>query len=289
MGNEFMKADASLERDLQKAATPEEIRELLERAVSRSNLGVRRDEQTGRFVSAPTAENPPAEEQAHVFSKKITINGNEVTVEAASELELERQVGQAYKTAAELRPAEPVTPPSERRKSSVEIAQELLDREDLDRQFHTGLMTTEEYLERTHAVDNYLAAKGLDVDELVGRQLAQSWSEATDAFLQGPGADWPGGAANLKIIGLKIQELGLMEAPDKVAALTQAYKAMKDEGIVFQTEPSEEQILAATEGLTPQQILEQWKNAQGSDPDRANQEFMRSFSSTGSSSSLFGK
>jgi len=287
--NVFMQADAALERDLKKAATPEEIRELLERAVSRSNLGVRRDEQTGRFVSAQTAETqPPAEEQhedaGHVFSKVLKIHGQEITVEAASELELERQVTQAYRIAEAVRPSgEEVTP----RQRQSDAAVEAMNQVELKLQFQRGEISPADYIEKSGALDSALAARGFDLEAAANKQTEQDWAAATDEFLNGPGSDWPGGAANLKIIGTQILAMGLQDAPDKVAALSAAWEEMKKDGTVISPEPTEEQLIEATNGMSPTEIIEKWKTAQGYDPEKANDAFVRQNSSSGSG--LFGK
>jgi hypothetical protein len=90
-------------------------------------------------------------------------------------------------------------------------------------------------LERSGAVKEYLENQGIPIDDLreavqekSSTRFEQSWADATQEFLNGPyGADWPGGDQNLEIIGLKLQQLGLTDAEDKVGALAKAYADMK--------------------------------------------------------------
>ena len=292
----FMQADKTLTSDLEKAQTPDEIRELLLRAVERSagQLGVERDEATGRFVSARNPQNPPAvqpAEEEHVFTKTATIGGREFEFTAASEEALEQMIAQAREVAEAVRPAEQSTGAFETVRRRMQEAGDEAERQaELRLKFERGELSPADYLEQSGALDVALAERGFDVERASNDQLEKSWAEATEEFLNGPaGSDWPGGPQNLKIIGSQIIAMGLQDAENKVAALSTAWEEMKKAGTVMPVGPTEEQILAETAKLSPQEILERWKEGQGYDPEIANQNFMRLNSSTGSSSSLFGK
>jgi hypothetical protein len=84
-------------------------------------------------------------------------------------------------------------------------------------------------------VNDALAAEGISIDDLrefsAGRQMDRrevvDWGIAAERFKAGPGADWPGGEDNREILGDTLALLGLGNATDKVAALTEAWTYMK--------------------------------------------------------------
>ena len=109
-------------------------------------------------------------------------------------------------------------------RASVEAA----EKAELELKFKRGEVSSDEYLAQSGAVKNYLEAQGVPLDELRDRlqedrhrEYEGSWATATTEFLQS-GNDWPGGERNKQILGMKIQELGLLNAEDKTAALNQA-------------------------------------------------------------------
>jgi len=92
----------------------------------------------------------------------------------------------------------------------------------------------------------------------------------------------------MELIGMKIVELGLENSPDKVAALARAYQDMQEKGLIFQSDYTPEQAIADTKDATPAEVLEMWKEGQGSDPEQANAAFIESFR-RGRSSGIFGR
>lgn len=215
------------------------------------------------------------------FSRVETIGGREFNFEASNELELERMVANAYRVAYAIQPTEvaaPVVPvdPAIAQKAAEDAA---AAKADLELKFKRGEISASDYIEQSGAVDEYLTKKGIPVDALKdvveqrqNSKVEQSWADATAAFLQSPsGADWPGGARNLEVIGLKIQSLtfvdangqvrSLVDAPDKVAALAQAYASMKSSNMVFPgdqvetTTPSATEQAAATEKAAADKVI----------------------------------
>src|SRR5437899_343886 len=192
--------------------------------------------------------------------KDVVNSGQQFTFEGTA-LEVEQAIRQAYEVAEALRPAASALPviPREARNTSFD-----------------------------HPVTQYLAEQGFDVNQAAQEQLEKSWAAATQEFLSSEvGAGWPGGNKNMELIGLKIVELGLENAPDKVAALAQAYLDMQEKGLLFESDFTPTQAVEATADATPAEILESWKESQGSDPDAANQNFINTFRH-GRSSGLFG-
>jgi tRNA nucleotidyltransferase/poly(A) polymerase len=224
------------------------------------------------------------------FSRTEKIGGKDFTFEAASELELERAVQGALRVAAELQPPAPVV---DYVQAGRDAAVRFAERADLELRYKRNEVSTQEYLEQSGAVKDYLENQGIPLDELRQtveetrhKAFEQSWADATTTFLQS-GVSWPGGERNKQILGLKLQELGLIDATDKVAAISQAYAAMKKDNLIFANDaarprdPDGRYAAAAPPDLdraTPSELLEAWKSAQPS-AEAANKTF----------SALFGK
>lgn len=176
-----------------------------------------------------------------VFSRDEVIGGQNYHFEASTEGELDRQVLNAYKVAfntrqPEAQSAEVVDPAAQAKAAEAE----LLAKAELERKFKLGEISAADYIQQSGAVDAYLAAQGLSVDTLKAvvedkkmAAVAQSWEAASEIFRAGVGADWPGGTKNRSLLGNQIAALGLTESEDKVAAMAQAWAAMKQSGAYF--------------------------------------------------------
>lgn len=189
-------------------------------------------------ADAAAAKNAVVNAEPMIYTRTETINGRDFVFEAPSELELERQVNTALRTAYELnQQQEEVVETDEQ----IDPAKQAADRAELELQFKNGQIDAKTYLEKSGAIDDYLSERGVPVEKLKetieqgdDARFVQSWESATQEFLNSSaGADWPGGERNRTLIGLKIAELGLTDADDKVAALAQAYQAMKSTGMIF--------------------------------------------------------
>ena len=187
------------------------------------------------------------------FSRTEVIGGREFTFEAASELELERMVNNALKVAYAIQPTddvivtEPVVDAAAVQKAAEDRAVFMVD---LETKFKRGEISTAEYLEQSGAMDEYLEKKGIPIDKLKNSitqneytQFEQSWAQATEEFKNSPaGADWPGGNKNRDMLGMMLNQLNLVDAPNKVAALAQAYAEMQRTNMIF---PGEAEEIAA--------------------------------------------
>lgn len=178
-----------------------------------------------------------------VLTRTENINGVNIDFTGASEAELDRAVLNAYKIASAFRPNEttPTVDPAIAQKAAADAAaaKAAADAE-LELRFKRGELSASQYLEQSGAVAEYLAKQGIPVEELRaqveqsrGNKEIQSWEEATTVFKNTIGADWPGGERNREILGYKLAELGLTDASDKVAALGQAFAAMKASKMIF--------------------------------------------------------
>jgi hypothetical protein len=277
-------ADKNLEKDLLAAQTPDEIRDLLHQSIARSpQLGIERDEQTGRVVSRRDPLTPAAqtvEEEAREFSKTVKIGGRDFTFTDSSEDGLTNQIASAQLVAEKLQDERSSVTPRSARKAQDDAALEAVRQAELSLAFKRGELSTADYLRESGALAQALRESGVDVEKIAGDQFQQSWTEATDIFLRETpeGQSWKGGQKNLSIIGNLIEAAGLTEASDKVAALRTMAAKMRAEGLEFEGDVSEEQLARELEGMTPQEILEQWKEAHaGQDPTQANASFIETF------------
>jgi hypothetical protein len=255
---------------------------------------------SGRFV--PTTQ--PNQRQGRV-SRYEVIGGKRLYFEAETSEDLNKQITDAYRVAAELQTAQ-----EQDRQEQVTRQTNRTDaytKAQLDLMLKCGQITTEQYLQESGVIADYLESHGAPVEQIVqtlqegqSQRETQSWSDAVTEFLNSaPGAGWVGGEQNKDLIGLTIQQLGLVNAEDKVLALTQAWNVMKGKGMVFEgpRESEAKQVQAAMADASPAEILEAWKKgvaaqtngSYASVEDAVNDTFMRTHSKTGSSSSLFGK
>ena len=226
------------------------------------------ERQTGATLAAATAQQVAdqaaadaraADEAGAGFSRVETIGGKEFTFEADTELELERMVNNALKVAYSLQRSPELPEPDEtattiatnQAAAQKKAEEDVAARAELELQFRRGDITTADYIERSGAMADYLAKQGVPLESLKevidlsqNAQETQSWADATEEFLNGPvGSDWPGGDKNLRLIGEKLIVLGLVDATDKIAALAQAYEAMKQTGTIF---PYEAPVITET-------------------------------------------
>ncbi|HEV2523333.1 MAG TPA: hypothetical protein VGT24_13215 [Candidatus Acidoferrales bacterium] len=293
-----MEADENLKKDISHATSAQEIQSLLENAMARSGIADR-DPESGRFIRrdplTPANQTvvPEEEEHEHVISKTVEISGREFTFSGSSESDLDAMIENARVIVEATEATQPEPGEVTARSARIQRGDSALDaarKAELELAFKRGEIDTVTYLRESGAISQTLQEMGFDVEQAADRQYETSWAEGTQEFLNGPGSDWPGGNRNLQIMSMKLQELGLTEAEDKVAALTAAYAELKKAGTIFEGDVSPEQIVKATEGMTPQQILEEFKEAHGGDSEAANQAFIEAHRGGRiGSSSIFGK
>jgi hypothetical protein len=152
--------------------------------------------------------------------------------EELTRLQLEFMRGRNNNEAAATTTAKTVAPKTEpvrdntgRFATQKDPALSAADKATLELKFKRGEISASDYLLQSGAMEEYVER----LQERAGQAAVQSWAQATEAFKQGPGANWPGGDNNRERLGHKLAELGLTEATDKVDALTQAWRAMQAE------------------------------------------------------------
>lgn len=297
------------------ATSPEQIRAALmaeaEKQAAESAAHKAEEDASAKAAADKAAADKAAAERAaadavanQTFSLTETIGGRVFTFEASSQAELNEMVMNAYRVAYAVQSpntevsVDPAVEAAEAKKREEAAA---AARAEADLKFKRGEISAADYIEQTGAMDAYLEKKGISVDDLKTAieqsrtaSYQKSWAEATEEFRNSPvGADWPGGPQNLQIIGMKIAQLGLMEATDKVAALARAYKEMKDEGLIFHPAASTDDAAAksAAEKAAADKVAADKAAADKAAADKAAAERAAANTYAGSrpaSSSLFG-
>lgn len=193
------------------------------------------------------------------FTRTEVIGGKPFDFEAPTEEKLNELVLNAYRVSNALGGAAPQT-------SQPDAAKEAADRQaaaDLEVARQTALQTkmqrgeisVTDYLKESGAVAEYLDAQGISIETLKNAvaqsqatELQQSWTQATETFLSGPGARWPGGKKNQDQLQTVLMALRLEDADDKVGALVQAYDYMKSHDMVYAndavTSPADDKFAA---------------------------------------------
>ncbi len=185
------------------------------------------------------------------FARVLNINGFKHTVEAPSEIELERRVNALLRETFESGNTPGGAAPGrdantgrfvsaeDRGKADEARQAEIVRQSELELKFKRGEFSTADYLSQSGAIEKHLADAGISVEDLrasvaekQGERFTQSWSEATEAFLKSPeGASWPGGQENLKIAGRLLEENGLANSPS-VETLGAVFEFMKSNNLV---------------------------------------------------------
>jgi hypothetical protein len=210
-------------------------------------------------------------------SRTVKIYGRDQSFSGSTVLEVEKQIGAALQAASAAnfeRGTQPRDPITGQFISNPEPNP--AEQYELEMKMKRGEITVQQYLnqsgELARAFDRLSRERlGLDPNEVRSANFQKSWASAATEFLDSEaGSDWPGGDANKEILGLKLTELGLTDAEDKVAALATAYAHLKAEGKLqpnpelvkrekerFESARSAEEINAiarASIGMAPRQL-----------------------------------
>jgi hypothetical protein len=192
-------------------------------------------------IAADQAEADAVAKANQIFSRTEIIGGREFHFEASTEGELDRQVLNAFKVAYNVQQPETRAEVVDPNAAAQAAEAETLAKVELERKFKLGEISAADYIQQSGAVNEYLSKQGISIDSLKAvvennrvAATQQSWAEASEIFRNSPaGESWPGGEKNRALLGDKLAALGLVDAEDKVAALSQAYAAMKQTGAYF--------------------------------------------------------
>ena len=208
-------------------------------------------------VKEPRPATMKAEEETLV-SDTFIIGGEEVEITGEDAADVLRQykaavqayeIGRSQTTTAEVKPA----------KTAEELQVEKFE---LENDFRAGRISADDYLEKTGAIDIYLAKKGVKLDQVTElirdheeSKQATSWTDATDAFkvkFGESGTPWPGGGRVLDLMGKTLIELGLTDKPS-VDSLKAAYDHLIENGWDLIAMGQEDAAAAKAEVKTNQQ------------------------------------
>jgi hypothetical protein len=233
-----IRTDAQLEKALKEASTSEEMKVILAEAAVSQGL-VRRD------IYDPSVLIPTGLPQPRRFAKSIEVGGVKKFFEGDSEIEVERDIAEFFRQQLKATTTETRTELTrdERGRFTADqgkASENVVDKVELELMFKRGEISAADYLEQSGAIERHLESRGISVDDLKAsvqekqaERYAQSWESATQEFLNSPeGASWPGGQENLKTVGELIQQMDAENAEDKLEALTQAFRYMRENNLV---------------------------------------------------------
>ena len=232
--------------------TPEE-RETMSKFTTNAQLvewlKANRDESllaTGQFqrdIFSPEILIPtdaPSAERGHLYARSVVVDGKRFVLEGASDAELNQKEIEIYRAAFQSPTAAPQSEPMQTATLTDDEQAEIARRTDLQLQMQTGQITMQEYIEQSGAIEEYLAKRGVSIENLQAQSAnayRQSWEDATRTFLDNAGSQWPGGKKNLETV-TAIMEANpeLADAQDKVAALAAAFNYMKQNNLLDTSE-----------------------------------------------------
>lgn len=212
------------------------------------------------------------------FGRVLNINGFEHTVEAPSEIELERRVNallretfESGNTPSGAAPARDANTgrfvSAEDRGKADEVRQaEILRQSEVELKFKRGELSTADYLARSGAIERHLESQGISVEELrtstaekQNQRFTQSWATATEEFLKSPaGADWPGGEANKVKLGQILQANPELADQPSVETLSAVYEYMKENDLLVANEEVEK-LRAISSATSAEEIRTAWR------------------------------
>jgi hypothetical protein len=252
--NSRVRVDAALEEKIN-GASAEEIKEIMKSEMVSQGF-VKRDWDPELFIENPIGTAPRAHARA------VTINGTKHVVEGATEIELEKAVGDLYR--AQLTPAATTQQTEQPRDISTGrfvSAEEAANKAELELQFKRGDISAADYLQKSGAISDFLEQQGVPLEDLKaqvaekqGQKLEQSWADATEEF-KARNPEWHAHACegNKNIIGQLLVENNLIDAEDKVAALERAFNHARENNLLG-ANPDTEYQRELQEARSPEEI-----------------------------------
>ncbi len=212
------------------------------------------------------------------FARVLNINGFKHTVEAPSEIELERKINALLRETFESRNTPSGAAPArdastgrfasaeDRGKADEARQAEIVRQSELELKFKRGELSTADYLARSGAIERHLESQGISVEELrastaekQNQRFTQSWATATEEFLKSPaGADWPGGEANKVKLGEILQANPELADQPSVETLSAVYEYMKENDLLV-TNEEVEKLRAISSATSAEEIRTAWR------------------------------
>jgi hypothetical protein len=249
-----IKMNANLEERINAAQTSAEVTAILHQAAI--DQGLVRPDVYDPNILIPTEPGTAPQK----FAKRVAVDGKNLIFEGDSELLVEQRITEYFRdllekpanAAAEAAAAAARTQQTDQARGadgkfvSQEEADrvhqlEVLNRADLDLKFKRGEISTADYMATSGVLENYVEKTlGVSMDDIQAAaqekqqaRFSASWEQATAEFLNSSaGGSWPGGDENKNALGVILQEHGLVDAEDKVAALKTAYKFMQEHNLL---------------------------------------------------------
>jgi len=182
------------------------------------------------------------------YARSIVIDGTKHIVSGATEIELEKAVGDLYRE--QLRPVAPIQQIEQpardistgRFTSQAEPSVSDEQKAELLLRLQLNQISMADYLEQSNAVGEYLEKAGVPIEYLresvqdkQAERVIHSWESATQEFLAGSGSWWPGGEANLQKMGTVLIEMGAESSPS-VENLRRAAEYLRDRNQLVETQ-----------------------------------------------------
>jgi len=181
------------------------------------------------------------------FATRVSVDGHQHIIEADSPEALAEATEKFYReifaqpaprTDVPARDSQGRFAPQTDEPTPADEAAQAAVRADLDLRFKRGEVDTAQYLEQTGAVEKYLEARGVSLPalrEVSDSKFVESWSDAADTFVR-EHPDWQGGEQNKQIVGRIVEQMGLVDARDKSAALDAAYEYARQNNLLVENE-----------------------------------------------------
>jgi hypothetical protein len=226
----------ALEKEISEAL-PDQIKSIMARAAIEQSLVTADSYNPSILIPTALADHAPQK-----FSKYVTINNTKYLLEGGSPEELanaetslyEQVLGQGDNGQARDAQGRFVHEQTPEEKAAGEL--EASKRADLELAWKRGDITTEQYLEKSGAINTYLTEHGMNPDALatVSDAIYQNtWAAATEAFLNSPqGESWPGGQTNMELMGRILEENNMTEPT--VENLSAAFQYASENGLLVE-------------------------------------------------------
>jgi hypothetical protein len=255
-----LQVSEAIAKKVREARSADEVAQIFRDAYVEQGLATNNDYDPSIYTPTARSEQPAPTR----YAKTLTVDGTKYLLESDSEQGLvQKEIAfyrslQTQTTTTEVARDDQGRFTTERARGRAD--ENLVAKSELELKFKRGEISTEEFLAQSGAIESYLSAQGVELEDLKSvvqekqdTRLVQSWQEATEEFLNGPGSSWIGGAENLRIIGQIIQKQGWENTPDKVAALTAAYRHMQENGLVAPNKEAEA-LRQMQEARTPEDL-----------------------------------
>jgi hypothetical protein len=241
--NSAIKMDTTLEEKIHAASSQYEIGEILREAAISQNLVFRDKYSPDLLLQVEQPATPRA------YAKGVMINGQKHIVEGATEQEASEKLIEVYRQALAQSPAEKENTRQRDDDTGRFVAARTDDpvvKAELDLQFRRGSISTEDYLVQSGAIEKHLEAQGVSIEALqaaTAERTMAGWQKATQEFLQS--SDWPGGVANMKLLGEVLVEMGAADMPN-AENLRLAYQWLRDNNKLLPNQEIEAQKAIGT-------------------------------------------